>query len=140
VKTFVRQDREKAQFDKANEALRKAAIAPMSVTAFVVPSVFLILGLANAMAIWFGGADVVASTVNVAELVAFSRYLLIILGQKIAISMVLPQITAAEASASRLAHIIDIQPDVKDRPEVISIDVESTKGRVVFEKLSSATR
>jgi ATP-binding cassette subfamily B protein len=104
----------------------------MRKTAFIIPSVFLILGVANALAIWFGGADVLQGGVQVGELVAFSQYILIILGQMIVLSVVFPQITAAEASAARLAQILDTPPDVQDRNET-PIDLSKIKGRVAFE-------
>lgn len=138
VKAFVRQDYEKERFDKVNSRLRDAARAPMKITAFIVPSVFLILGLANGLAIWFGGGEVLAGTVAVGELVAFSQYLLIILGQMIVLSVVLPQVTAAEASASRIAQIFDTVPDVQDRPGAKRVKESDIRGRVAFEDVDFA--
>ncbi len=136
VKSFVRQDYEKGRFDKVNTALKEASTAPMRATAFIIPSVFLILGVANALAIWFGGADVLSGSVQVGELVAFSQYIMIILGQMIVLSVVFPQITAAEASAARLAQILDTPADIKDKEDVKPIDPSKIKGRVAFENVT----
>lgn len=136
VKSFVRQDYEKERFDKVNTALREASTAPMRSTALIIPAVFLILGVANGLAIWFGGADVLSGTVQVGELVAFSQYIMIILGQMIVLSVVFPQITAAEASAARLAQILDTPADVKDKDDARPIDASKIKGRVAFENVT----
>ncbi|MDW5564248.1 MAG: ABC transporter ATP-binding protein [Methanomassiliicoccus sp.] len=136
VKSFVRQDYERERFDRANTALQEASTAPMRNTAIIIPSVFLILGVANGLAIWFGGADVLAGRVQVGELVAFSQYIMIILGQMIVLSVVFPQITAAEASAARLAQILDTPADVKDKDDAKPIEISRIQGRVAFEDVS----
>lgn len=137
VKAFVRQDYEVAKFDEANNNLYKSSVKPQSTIAFIIPGVFLILGLANAAAIWFGGNEILSGTgTDVGELMAFSQYFFMILIQMFILSLVFPQIMAAEASAARLAEIFDAVPDVPDAPQAFAVDPSSVKGRVVFENVS----
>jgi ATP-binding cassette subfamily B protein len=136
VKAFVRQDFENGRFDAANTELRAASEKPLYATAVIIPSVFLILGVATSAAIWFGGTEILAGTINVGELVAFSQYFFLIQAQIWLLSLVIPQIFAAEASTGRLADIYLTEPAVKDRPGATELDGSAVKGRVVFEDVS----
>ena len=137
VKSFVREKYESKRFDGVNEAVKAASIRPLRSVALIIPSIFVILGVATAMVIWFGGVEIIdGGTTNVGELIAFSQYFFIILAQLWILSIVLPQITSAEASAARLGELIDIQPDIKDPLSPIPMDPSNIEGRVVFENVS----
>ena len=89
------------------------------------------------MVIWFGGMEIIeGGTTDVGELIAFTQYFFIILAQLWILSIVLPQITSAEASAARLAELIDTQPEIRDPPGPIPVDPSRIKGRIVFENVS----
>jgi len=137
VKTFVREKYESKRFDGANQQLRSASIRPLLSVAFIIPCIFIILGLATSMVIWFGGVEVIdGGTTNIGELIAFSQYFFIILAQLWILSTVLPQITSAEASATRIGDLIDSEPDIKDPPSPSPVDISSIEGRVAFENVS----
>lgn len=137
VKAFVMTKYESERFDGVNEAVKAASIRPLRSVALIIPSIFVILGVATAMVVWFGGVEIInGGTTNVGELIAFSQYFFIILAQLWILSIVLPQITSAEASAARLGELIDIQPDIKDPLSPISVDLSNIEGRVVFENVS----
>jgi ATP-binding cassette subfamily B protein len=136
IKAFVRQDYENARFRKRNEDLTKTGTAPLHTNAVVLPAVFLILGVSNALVIWFGGIQISLGTMKVGEIVAFTQYFFFILGQLWALSFVIPQIIAAETSATRLAEIIDTRPAVADASQPVEIRGEGAKGRVEFENVS----
>jgi ABC-type multidrug transport system fused ATPase/permease subunit len=137
VKAFVREDHESDRFDATNQELRKASLRPLKSVAFIIPSIFVILGLATAMVVWFGGVEIIeGGTTNVGELIAFSQYFFIILAQLWILSIVLPQITSAEASAARLGELIGTETDVKDPPEPRPVEPSDIAGRVVFENVA----
>ena len=52
------------------------------------------------------------------------------------LSLVIPQIFAAEASSGRLAELYRTSPAVLDLPDASEIDPGAAKGRVVFENVS----
>jgi ABC-type multidrug transport system fused ATPase/permease subunit len=52
------------------------------------------------------------------------------------LSLVLPQVMAAEASARRLFELIETDPSVRDAPNAMTLDPVTVKGRVVFEDVS----
>jgi ATP-binding cassette subfamily B protein len=136
VKAFVRQDFEARRFDAANTELKTVSVKPLYTVAFIVPGMFFILGITYAAATWFGGTDILNGTMAVGELVAFSQYFMIVLGQIWLLSLVIPQIFAAEASAGRLAEMNNTQPAIQDSPSAIAINPAAVKGRVAFEDVS----
>ena len=136
IKAFVRQDYENNRFKSVNEKFRAASLSPLHTSAFILPAIFLILGCSNALVIWYGGMQVIAGTMGVGQIIAFTQYFFFILGQLWVLSFVLPQIISAEASAGRLAKLIDTQPMVTDSPRVITPDPSGFMGRVVFEDVS----
>jgi len=137
VKAFVRQEHENKRFDDSNQSLYLASLIPQQIIAFIIPGVLLILGLANAAAIWFGGTEIMAGTgMEIGELMAFSQYFFLILAQMFLLSLVFPQIIAAETSAGRLAELIDTRPAIQDAPGAVPLDTERVKGRIVFEDVT----
>ena len=136
VKAFVRQDYENKRFRDQNDRLRKASAAPLRTDAIVLPAIFLILGVSNALVIWFGGMQVIQGTMNVGEIVAFTQYFFFILGQLWILSFVLPQIIAAEASAGRLWQLYNTKPEITDSVGAAEPDLVDVKGRVEFENVS----
>ena len=136
IKAFVRKDYENSRFKGVNEKFRAASLSPLGTSAFILPAIFLILGLSNALVIWFGGLQVIAGTMGVGEIIAFTQYFFFILAQLWILSFVMPQIISAEASAGRIAGIIDSKPNVVDSPQVAMPGTTGTQGRVVFENVS----
>ena len=136
IKAFVRQHYENKRFENENEKFRAASVKPLYTNAFMLPSIFLILGISNALVIWFGGMQVIAGTLDVGQIVAFTQYFFFILAQLWILSFVLPQIIAAEASAGRLAALIDLDPSVVDAAGAWALESDTVKGKVVFEDVS----
>ena len=136
IKAFVRQDYENNRFRTLNEKFRAASLSPLRTSAFILPAIFLILGCSNALVIWYGGLLVIAGTMGVGQIIAFTQYFFFILGQLWILSFVLPQIISAEASAGRLAVLIDTRPLVTDPDGEETPAPSGVVGRVVFENVS----
>ncbi len=115
VKAFVRGEYEKARFGTANEALRANSVQAMQFSALMGPFMMMLLNFGIAAAIWFGGVQVDRGAMTVGEIVAFTNYLRQLLFSLMGVSMMLIQISRAGASASRIAEVLDSQPDVQDR-------------------------
>ncbi|UUX91169.1 ABC transporter ATP-binding protein [Methanoplanus endosymbiosus] len=136
IKSFVMQDYENKRFEEKNENFRLASLSPLRTMSLQLPSIFLILGLSNALVIWYGGMQVIAGVIEVGEIVAFTQYFFFILAQLWILSYVLPQIIAAEASGGRLAELIDTVPTVLNAPDAEALIPGEIKGRVEFENVS----
>lgn len=135
VKAFVQSDYENHRYDRANQSFRKASLRPMQYAAFLQPALYLIINLATAAVLWFGGLSAAEGTVTVGEIVAFTQYLATILMPLVVLAMLTPQMTAAEASAERMFAVMDSVPVVPDSPNPVELPPERTRGRIVFENV-----
>lgn len=136
VKAFVQSDYENHRYDRANREFRKASLRPMQYISFLQPTLYLIVNLAIASILWFGGVSVTQGQVTVGEILAFTQYLATILAPLVLLAVLTPQITAAEASAERIFQVIDSIPTVPDSPHPLELDIATAKGRIVFENVS----
>lgn len=138
VKAFVQSDYEKNRYDHANHAFRKASLRPMQYATFLQPTLYLIINLATAVVLWFGGISLAQGGVTVGEIVAFTQYLATILVPLIVLAMMIPQMTAAEASAERMFAVMDSVTQVPNPPRPIELAPAQVKGRIVFENVDFA--
>jgi len=79
---------------------------------------------------------VAAGTIKIGAMLAFFQYTFIIIGQMWMLSMLMPQIVSAEASAGRLKEIWDTVPDVVDSKTAGHYAPENVKGKIVFENVN----
>ncbi|MGA9379748.1 MAG: ABC transporter ATP-binding protein [Phormidium sp.] len=136
VKAFVQNEYENRRYDRANREFRKASLHPMQYISFLQPTLYLIVNLAIASVLWFGGVSLSQGKVTVGEILAFTQYLATILTPLIVLAVITPQITAAEASAERIFQVMDSIPMVPDSAHPLGIDIATAKGRIVFENVS----
>ena len=136
VKAFVRQKFENEKFHEVNEEFRNANVAPLHTNAFTLPSALFIMGIATFLLVMAGGPSVLAGSIQVGEILAFFQYTFIIVAQMWQLSLLIPQIVSAEASAGRLKEIFDMVPDVTDAPDATVLDPSAVKGKIVFEDVS----
>lgn len=136
VKAFVQSEYENRRYDRANREFRKASLRPMQYISFLQPTLYLIVNLAIASVLWFGGVSVTQGQVTVGEILAFTQYLATILTPLVLLAVITPQITAAEASAERIFQVIDSIPTIPDSPHPLELDIATAKGRIVFENVS----
>jgi len=136
VKAFVRQKYENDKFLKVNDEFRDTNLAPLHTNSFTLPSALFIMGIATFLLVMFGSPAVIAGTMKVGEILAFFQYVFIIVAQMWQLSLLIPQIVSAEASAGRIREIWDTVPDVQDEMHQNAVDLTKVKGGVIFENVS----
>jgi len=131
VKAFVRATYENGRFDQANQALSSDTTHVLQVMALLAPTMRLGLNLGTVGVVWFGGVGVIGGRVTLGQIMAFVNYLTSTMMPLTMLAMMVGTISAAAASAQRAVEVLDIEPEVQDRPgaRVLS-DVQ---GRVGFE-------
>ena len=131
VKAFVRATYENGRFDQANQALSSDTTHVLQVMALLAPTMRLGLNLGTVGVVWFGGVGVIGGHVTLGQIMAFVNYLTSTMMPLTMLAMMVGTISAAAASAQRAVEVLDIEPEVQDRPgaRVLS-DVQ---GRVGFE-------
>ncbi|MEY2598796.1 MAG: hypothetical protein RLZZ142_1055 [Verrucomicrobiota bacterium] len=68
IKTFVREEEQHAEFDRASDALRRATLVVMRVWAAYQPSMNLVAALGTVLMVGFGGEAVLRGELSVGEL------------------------------------------------------------------------
>ncbi|MEI6309198.1 MAG: ABC transporter ATP-binding protein [bacterium] len=141
VKAFVREKHESTRFAAVSEELRKASLAPAIRIAMVNPATNIIVYLATAAVLYFGGSGVMVSqTLSLGQVVVFAQYLLYIIVPMVMLAYLLPYLESGETSAGRIFQVLDAVPEVQDKPGVEPIDWERLRGGVVFEHASFGYR
>lgn len=134
VKAFARSNHEVERFGDANDSLMNQNIRVMQISAVTMPIMMLTLNAGVIAALWFGGSFVQVGDLKVGELVAFINYLTQTLMALMMVSMLVVRIARAEASAARIAEVMEAEPAIQPNPQAAPLI--DPKGRVVFEKVS----
>jgi len=138
VKAFVRRDYEGHRFDEANRELYGTQLRVTQLLSIFFPLIMSLMNLGTVVIIYYGGLQVFAGTTSVGQIMAFMNYLFSTMFPVMMLSMMAGQISAANASATRIMQVRDSEPEVPDRPEAVALD--EMRGRVVFEGVSFSYR
>ena len=136
VKSFVLEDYETEKFTKASDSVRADFLRAEKILALNSPimqfciyaSMILISFFASKLIISSGG-----TYLNVGSLTSMITYSMQVLMSLMMLSMIFVMITMAQASAKRIAEVLDEQPDIHDPSEPV---YEVPNGDVVFENVS----
>jgi ATP-binding cassette subfamily B protein len=141
VKAFVRQNYEIDKYRNATEELRITALRPQHVMAYLMPTAIAISFLGFGAVYYFGGVEVLSGTgLQIGNVTSAAQYILILMMPLLIIAIVLPFITQANASLTRIFEILDTTPEILDPPHPVPIHASNIKGKVVFDNVSFAYR
>ncbi len=99
---------------------------------FMILSVFSAMG--PALVFWFGGYQVMRQELTPGLLVAFAALLTLLYRPVVQLASVYVDLQGAAAVFDRIFDYLDIEPEVRDKPEAKSLD--RTTGHVAFEGVS----
>lgn len=135
IKSFVRGEYEKDRFAKSNEELKNSSLSAFKVVILNMPIMMFMMNATTLGVVWFGGRQILAGTMPVGDLTAFTTYIVQILMSLMMLAMVLLQSSRAIASLHRITEVLDTNVNLTDEgcalPEKT---VES--GRVEFRDVS----
>ena len=134
VKTFVRGDYENRRFDKANKELYGKAVRITQLLGIFFPLIMALLNLGTVVIIYYGGIQVFQETATVGQIMAFINYLFSTMFPVLMLSMMAGQISAANASTTRIMKVLDSDPKVQDKPNAIVLN--DIRGRVEFQDVT----
>jgi ATP-binding cassette subfamily B multidrug efflux pump len=134
VKAFVRAIHEIRRFGSANDSLMAQTVHAARTVAVTGPATMLALNLGVVGAVWFGGLQVTYGTMKTGELIAFINYLMRTLMSLTFVSMLVMRAARAEASAERVQEILNSEPDIQGKPDVLT--TFAPHGRVVFKDVT----
>ena len=134
VKSFVREDHERAKFGRANKDLKDTAGSAMKNMIFMQPVMTLVMNATVIAVFWFGGNQLVFGTMTTGELAAFVTYITQILSSLMMVSFLFVMFSRAMASGKRIGEVLDEKIDISD-PEKPS-DVKVERGEIEFKNVS----
>ena len=110
IRAFVRETFESERYREANLRLTDVSVRVGNLFVLMFPVIMMILHLATAAVLWFGGHRVVAGLIEVGALTAFLQYLLqILVAVMMGVFMVM-MIPRAAVSAERVQELLVTAP------------------------------
>lgn len=132
VRAFVREDYETQRFTKANQHLTDLAVGVGKTFVLLFPLISLVLHIATAAVLWFGGMRVADGLVEVGSLTAFMQYLLQILMAVMMATMIFLMIPRAMVAAKRINEVLATEPELTEGNH----DAADVAGHLEFKNVS----
>lgn len=136
VRAFVREDHEAKRFTDANAVLTDTSVRIGRLFILMGPVITMILHLATAAVLWFGGHRVDQGLVQVGSLTAFMQYLLQILVAVMMGTFMFMMFPRAVVCARRIGDVLDTTSSMAE-PETPA-ELEDPRGTVEFSEVSYA--
>lgn len=114
IKSFVRGEYEEERFAVSNEELKKSSLRAFKVVILNMPIMMFLMNATTLGIVWFGGKQILAGTMPVGDLTAFTTYIVQILMSLMMLAMVLLQSSRALASLHRITEVLDTQVNLTD--------------------------
>lgn len=114
VKAFVRTDYEKKKFKDSNDELMDSAIHAEKIMVLGEPALMLMMYLTITAIVVIATKSIAEETLAVGEFTAIFTYAFQILISFLFTIMILAQLFMSEASAKRIAEVLNEIPDIKD--------------------------
>lgn len=137
VRAFTREEFESERFDAANADLTRLSLRIGNLFVMMFPLIMLILNLATAAVLWFGGHRVDAGEVQVGSLTAFLQYLLQILAAVMMGAFMAMMLPRALVCASRITEVLQHEPSLTEpSASAASTASDPTNSTVTFEDVT----
>lgn len=117
IRAFSRQDTEQKRFDGANDDYLDISLRVGYLSALLNPLTYVILNLAIAAIVWFGGIRVNIGQLTQGEVIAFVNYMTQISLALVVVANLVVLFTKAAASSARINEVLEIEPSIKNGTE-----------------------
>lgn len=114
IRAFSRQGAEIESFSDANAELMSINEKVGSISALMNPLTYIVVNLAVIAVLWVGGIRVNIGGMQQGEVVAMVNYLTQILVAMLVLAQLIVTLTKAMASGTRIAEVLELQPDMSD--------------------------
>ena len=134
VQSLNRQERNIAIFEEANESHLAFSLQASRYLSALTPTVQTVGTVVLVLLVAVGGEMVVRGSLEVGIIVAFALYVERLFDPIREVTTNFEQLQRTVVSADRIFELLDIPPDVADRPDAASL--ARVRGEVRFEKVS----
>jgi len=131
IQSLSREELNSRRFEQVNQAHLEANLHAARLSAVMMPVVELLMSLAMALIVVFGGISVLQGTLLVGTLVAFALYVQRFFDPVRTLTQEYAQLQRAMASSSRVFELLDVKPEIEESPR--SIEVSRLRGEISFE-------
>ncbi|WP_407445422.1 ABC transporter ATP-binding protein [Rhodococcus sp. (in: high G+C Gram-positive bacteria)] len=119
VRAFVRDDTERARFERANDDLTATALRVGRVNSLLYPAVLLIANVSTVAVLWVGGQRIDAGEMQIGSITAMITYVAQILMAVLMASFIAIMAPRATVCAERLLEVLDTEPTVASPPDPV---------------------
>jgi ABC-type multidrug transport system fused ATPase/permease subunit len=134
VRSFAQEEHEMKRFQKPNRRYYEMMMQAVKLRAIFSPIGSLIIGFSLALILWYGGIQIINEQFTIDKLFVFISYVTMLIRPIIMLGFIWTGYQRMLATAERVFEIIEAVPEVKDKPNAVSLP--SVKGHVVFENVS----
>lgn len=135
IKSFVREEYEEERFSTSNEELKQSSLKAFKVVILNMPIMMFLMNATTLGVVWFGGKQILAGTMPVGDLTAFTTYIVQILMSLMMLAMVLLQSSRALASLHRITEVLDTKVSLTDE-DCAQPEKKVESGRVEFKDVT----
>lgn len=134
VQAFAREAHEGERYGVINGQLLDANVKTVRGLAASFPLIWFISNVGVVAVVWIGGLEIIGDELTYGQLVAFMRYLGLLMMPLMMLGMITGQLARAGVSADRIFEILDAKSEVADAPGAQALP--PVVGRVAFEGVS----
>lgn len=119
TKTLVSEEKNLGEFKNLTSFMYKSSVTAAILSSVYTPIVMALGSIGTALALTFGGRDVIGHIIGYGTLAAFISYSIQFFEPVRELARVFAEMLSAQASAERVISMIDTEADIKDKPSVI---------------------
>jgi ATP-binding cassette subfamily B multidrug efflux pump len=134
VKSYAQEFEEIRKFEKSNKFNKQNNLNYVRLTSMLSPTVMSVSAISFAIALWYGGIEVINGHITLGDFVAFNSYLGMLIWPIAALGWVVNVMERGAVSLKRINEILDEQPEICDVEKTACIS--HIEGRIVFKNLT----
>lgn len=120
TKTLVREDENLTEFKYDVDRMRHSSVKAGIFSALFLPIVISMGSIGTGLAIWFGGNEVLLKGISYGTYVMFISYTVQFFDPVSQLAGTIAEIQQAQASAERIISLVETEPEIWDKPDVIN--------------------
>lgn len=113
-KVLVREQENLKEFSEDSGLMYKQSMHNLLLTSAFYPFVNIFVSVATGVALWLGGADVIAGGLTLGTLVAFMTYSRTLMDPMLEVSGKLAELQRTTACVERVIGLLQVQPEIED--------------------------
>ena len=131
VQSLNREEANIRRFGRANYGHLDATLQSRRYSAFLFPSVEVVSALGLALVVFFGGSMLLGGSLEAGVLIAFALYIQRFFDPVRNLTMQYGDLQRAMASGTRVFELLDVKPEVTDRPD--AKELPPVRGEIRYE-------